>query len=29
MIATVTEIIKADDRKAARKVNLFVKEFMA
>lgn len=28
MIATVTEIIKADDRKAARKVSLFVKEFM-
>lgn len=28
MIAAVAEIVKADDRKAAMKVNLFVKEFM-
>jgi transcriptional regulator with XRE-family HTH domain len=28
MIAIVTEIVKADDRKAAMKISLFVKEFM-
>jgi transcriptional regulator with XRE-family HTH domain len=28
MIAVVTEIVKADDRKTAMKVNLFVKEFI-
>ena len=28
MIASINEIIKTDDRKAARKVSLFVKEFM-
>ena len=28
MVAVIAEIVKTDDRKAARKVSLFVKEFM-
>jgi hypothetical protein len=28
MIAVVAEIVKADDRQAAMKINLFVEEFM-
>ena len=29
MIASITDIIKTDDRKSAKKVSLFIKEFMA